>query len=407
MTLALAIPLAAGPAYAQDFSVHGRLALQDVASFARDNSLDAALGAQERNDLRADFRAKWEPAWDNWSAAIHYVATVQSGDSIELARQLSGLLPRPALTWLDLSDRFIDDDVTIGVQRVDRLSLAYTTPDFVFRIGRQALTWGSGLVFRPMDLFNPFSPDATDTEYKPGTDMAYAQLLFDDGSDLQIIAAPRGDQEGDEPSANESSMALHLQKEMLGHQTTWLLARDHGDWVAALGVNGALGESTWNIEVVPTFLNDGGTRTSVIANISNAATLFDRNATFFVEYFHNGFGVDESEFSLATLPSELVDRLSRGQVFNRRKNFLAGGLSLEVDPLFTLSPSLIVSLDDGSAYAILSGAYSLGDNLNLIAGVQAPIGPPNTEFGGMPLTPGAGPYLHSPAQAYFQLRSYF
>jgi hypothetical protein len=59
---------------------------------------------------------------------------------------------------------------------------------------------------------------------------------------------------------------------MFGHRTTWLLARDHGDWVAALGVNGALGESTWNVEIVPTFLNDGGTRMSVLANISNAVS---------------------------------------------------------------------------------------------------------------------------------------
>ena len=102
-----------------------------------------------------------------------------------------------------------------------------------------------------MDLFDPFSPTATDTEYKPGTDMLYVQRLFADGSDLQLAIAPRPPRSGAAPTADASTAALHLHAALLGHQTTWLLARDHGDLVGALGVNGDLGGATWNLEVVP------------------------------------------------------------------------------------------------------------------------------------------------------------
>ena len=121
------------------------------------------------------------------------------------------------------------------------------------RVGRQALTWGSGLVFRPMDLFDPFSPSATDTEYKPGVDMLYVQRLFADGSDLQLIVAPRPQVKEGPLTADASSFALHYHLTLFGHQTTLLVARDHGDWVGGAGLNGALGGATWNVELVPTF----------------------------------------------------------------------------------------------------------------------------------------------------------
>jgi len=399
--------LTCAPSRADIDGIHGRLELQDIAAFARGDSLDAALGAQNRNDIAGNLRLTWEPKWDRWSLSFHYLAAAQYGDSVPLVRDETGLLPMPAPTWFNLTDTFVDHRRLTALHTIDRLAVGYTTPDYVVRIGRQALTWGSGLVFRPMDLFDPFSPTAIDTEYKPGTDMVYMQFLFEDGSDLQVIAVPRPARSGAMPSSNASSFAIHYHATFFGHQTTLLLARDHGDWVGGLGVNGALGGATWNLELVPTFVDHGTTRISALANVSDAVTLFDRNATIFAEYFHNGFGASKSDFALATLPFDLLDRLGRGQVFNTRQNYIAAGMTLEVNPLFTIAPTVIAGLDDASAYAIFAATYSLSDNLTLVAGAQAPIGPSDTEFGGMPLILGGTTVLASPAQLYIQLRQYF
>jgi hypothetical protein len=258
-----------------------------------------------------------------------------------------------------------------------------------------------------MDLFDPFGPTATDTEYKHGVDMLYVQRLFADGSDLQFILAPRPSRADGPATVDASSAALHFQTTLFGHGTTLLLARDHGDWVTGLGVNGALGGATWNVELVPTVLKAGGVRVSGIANISDALTLFGRNATVFAEYFRNGFGVAGQPFDLASLPPDLVDRLARGQVFDTRRDYLAGGATLEVTPLLDLSPTLIVDLNDGSVLALAAATYSLADNVTLAAGVQAPIGRARTEFGGLPLTPSSPVSLAPPGQIYLQLRRYF
>jgi hypothetical protein len=404
-TIVLLCGLAA-PARGDD-GLHGRLELQDMGSFARADTLDAALDASERNDVSGNFRLTWEPSWGPWSISVHYLLDGVYGDSERLAREEGTLIPEPPGTWFDLTNTFAGRGALTASQTIDRLCVGYATPDFVLRIGRQALSWGSGMVFRPMDLFDPFSPTAIDTEYKPGTDMAYAQVLFGDGSDLQLIAVPRAARSGGAPTTNASSFAAHFHTVFFNHQTTLLLARDHGDWVMGLGVNGTWGGATWNIELVPTLIDHGPARFSGLANISDAVTLFDRNATVFAEYFHNGFGVSDARFSLASLPPDLLDRLGRGQIFNTRRDHLAGGMTLEVTPLFNLSPTVLASLDDGSLYAILATTYSLSDNLTLVAGAQAPLGPKDSEFGGMPLVLGGHTVLAPPSQFYLQIRQYF
>lgn len=389
-----------------DDDVHGRLELQDLGAFAREDTLDASLGAEASNDMMVNLRLIWEPSWDRLSFGFDYVLDGNYGEGARIERVRGKLLPAPPPTWFNLTETFENHGLIDASQTIDRLFVGYTTPDFVIRVGRQALTWGEGLVFRPMDLFDPFSPTATDTEFKPGTDMVYTQWLFADGSDLQAIVVPRPAEWAALPSSNASSFALHFQTALSGIHTAWLLARDHGDWTAGAEASGPLGGATWDAEFVPTGLNNGPIRISALANFSDAVTLLDRNATIFAEYFHNGFGVI-GPITFETLPPDLIDRLARGQLFNLRQNYLAAGLTLEWTPLLTLAPTIIENMDDKSAYAIASATYSLSDDLTLIAGAQAPLGPRGSEFGGIALSPATRITTSPPSQIYIQLRRYF
>ena len=404
---ACAIAGLADSAFAQaDNGIHGRFLIEDSASFNRADSLDALTGSANHNDGLANLRVTWEPTYDQWSFDVHYVLSAESGEDVTLMRARPGLITLPPPTWFDLTNTFIDQKSLLAQQTIDRLAVGYSTPDFVIRIGRQALTWGSGIVFHPMDLFDPFSPVATDTEFKPGTDMVYAQYLFPDGSDLQALVVPRSTVLNGAPDANESSFALHYHGAIVGVETTVLLARDHGDWTGAVGVAGPLEGATWNIEILPVGVRNGPTQVSALANISDAVTLFDRNATVFAEFFRNGFGVT-GEAAFATLPSDLIDRLARGQVFNVRKDYLATGMTLEYSPLVTLAPTIIADLDDQSLYFLAAANWSLSNSVLLVAGAQAPIGPKGSEFGGLPLTPGSLAAASPAAELYLQLRCYF
>ncbi len=404
--LLLALLLSERDAWAQSMDLHGRLEFQDAGEFSRGDSLETALGAREANDAQANLRLIWSPTWGRWSLDVEGLLQGENGPDVRLAKAETGLLPTSPPTWFNLTASFVSRGQTDVAASLDRLSLTYAAPATVVRVGRQVLTWGSGLVFRPMDLFDPFSPSATDTEYKPGVDMVYVQRLFADGSDLQLVVAPRPPRSGAAPTADDSSAALHYQTVLFGHRTTWLIARDHGDWVGALGVNGALGGATWNLEAVPTDVRREGLRVSGVANISDAITVLGRNATVFAEYFRNGFGVDGAT-SFADMPPDLKDRLERGQVFDVRRDYLASGLTVEINPLFNLSPTLIAGLDDGSVFFLAAGTWSLGDNLTFLVGAQVPLGRAGSEFGGLPLTPGGAVLLAAPSRVYLQLRRYF
>ncbi len=410
LAFSFGIALLGGLRTASAEPIHGRLQLQDVYAQEDAQGLGAALGARRRNDVLGDLRLSWAPRWDAWNFDFAYVISADAGGTPGLVAPETALRllpPAPPSTWWNLTDTFVDQTHLMATQGIDRLSLGYASAHLVVRAGRQALTWGAGLVFRPMDLFDPFAPDATDTEYKPGTDMVYGQYLFDDGSDLQLVVVPRPARRGGGLTADASSFALHLHTSIGALQTTWLLARDHGDVVAAAGVNGALGGATWNAEIVPTFVAGGNTYTSVVLNISDAGKLWERDITYFAEYYRNGFGLGTRHYSLASLPAPLVDRLQRGQVFDTGRDYLAAGARLQWTPLISVAPTLIVNCDDGSLYAIGEVTYSLSDDLNIGAGVRLPIGPVGSEFGGVGISGATPPYLEQPSRFYVQIRRYF
>jgi hypothetical protein len=407
--VALALLVLAQAAHAQALDIRGRAVLGGEYAYEDSKSFTALIGENTRSDALGDLRLIWQPHEGAWDFDLAYQLTADAGDTPVLTRY-ENLLRRlvvPPTTLFDLSDTFINGKRFSAIQRIDRLSLSYTSDHLVIRLGRQALTWGSGLVFHPVDLFDPFAPNAIDTEYKPGADMLYAQYLFEDGSDLQFVVVPRPTYQNGPPDSNESSFALHYHRAIGGFQTTWLLARDRRDVVAAIGVNGSLGGATWNVEVEPTFVRAGPTLMSAIANVSDATTLFGRDATLFAEYFRNGFGESARHYDLIDLSQPLILRLFRGQMFVTGRDYLAAGSQLQWTPLLEIDPTLIVNLDDHSLYAIAEATYSLRENLNLVLGAQIPAGPERTEFGGVAFIGAASPFYEHPATMYVQLRRYF
>jgi len=391
------------PAELEDTELRGRVELGYQMASEDDQSLSAYFDEQNRGDGLGDLRLMWEPKLGHFSLSLHYELSMDAGDTPVLTNTYS-ILEQPA-TWFNLSNTFIDHDHLIVTQRLDRAAIGYTDDNLVLRLGRQALTWGSGIVFNPMDLFDPFSPNAIDTEYKPGADMAYLQWLFEDGSDVELVAIARPLVKGDGPSSNASSYAAHFQTSIGPIHTTWLIARDRRDWTFGVGASGGLDGAAWNVELVPTVQADGPTIVSMIANISQGEILFGHDVTPFVEYFRNGFGTGDRNYHLFDLPETLLWRLVRGQVFNTGRDYLAAGATIEATPLLTVKPTLISNIDDASLYGILQVTYSLTENLNLVAGADLPIGPHHTEFGGIALSDEL--YFEQAHVAYIQLRQYF
>lgn len=399
------------PAAAGAVDVGGRFKLEADAFDAGGRSLEASLGHENSAQVSGQLRLTLQQAWGRWNLDAAWQLDGRHGSAVKrdsaLYAAYPSLAPSPNDDFFDWNEMPVDGSATRVEQRVDRLSVSYARQQLVLRLGRQALTWGNGLVFHPMDLVNPFQPVATDTVYKRGTDMAYAQVLLDDGSDIQFVAVPRRDHGGMATDAGRSTGAVLAN--IAGDRLQWslLLARDRGDATAGIGASGTLGGSVWNLELVPTRRVGGGVRTSAIANLTYATTFVDRYATLFAEYYRNGFGDGASDYTASDIGSDSRARLARGRTFVTGRDYLALGASWDWTPLVKLEPTLIANLRGGSALFDAQLTWSLSNDTLFKMGLRFPLGGRGTEFGGLEIAPGVGEYLGRPTQVFLRLDTYF
>jgi len=136
--------------------------------------------------------------------------------------------------------------------------------------------------------------------------------------------------------------------------------------------------------------------------------LGDRNMSGVIEYYFNGFGQGSDAYdpvSIAQNPG-LLRRLERGEVFTVGRNYLAAGVLIEMNPLWTLTPNLFANMDDGSALFQLTTRYSLGDNSEFLAAINVPLGPSGSEFGGISAGQ-TGSYYSTDLSLFTQIAWYF
>jgi hypothetical protein len=440
---ALALVLAAVPASAARLEAHGYLKTQLSYHLFRRGDLAAADG-RALGDALADARLELEARPGRWDLMGHLQVVGVAGDSpgllevpgfsgtrVEVPRVevpgfsgtrvevpgfsglAAGLLGLPAAAderaALDLDRTLSQTGSRLLVARLDRLSVGYTGDRLVLRLGRQALSWGDGLVFQVLDLFNPFAPNAADTEYKPGTDMLSGQWLFPSGDDLQALVVPRRARAGGPLAAAASSVAVKWHHFAGGREVELLAARHYDDTVAGGGLTGDLLGGVWRLDATWTRLAGGGAAVSAVANLDHSWTWGGKNVYGFAEVYRNGFGETRLAAGLPALAPALLARLERGEVFTVGRDEVAAGARVELGPLTSLEPTLIANARDGSGLALARLRRDLANELRLDAGIQLPWGGRGREYGGLAILPDAadGPFLAPGRWLWLRLSRYF
>ncbi|MCF6272324.1 MAG: hypothetical protein L3J37_03900 [Rhodobacteraceae bacterium] len=397
--------LLATPALADPLRV--RLDFGGSFDWAAPDSIDAALGFAARQTLDAKARLMWQANTGPWRVEMQTLLAYQAGDNVGFSTAMAVLAPpSPPPSFFDLTTDISSSASTRLSLTLDRLSVSYASGNVVLKFGRQAVTWGAGLVFNPSDIIAPFSPAAIDTAYKPGVEMLYGQYLFDNGNDIAAVLVPRRAVTDGPLDWDQSTLALRASLLLGALDGTAMLAQDRGDTLFNLALGGPLGGAAWNVELGQWFLADGSTATNALVNISNSGSLADMNITYFAEYFRNGFGVNTAT-PLDALPPALASRLATGQLFNTGQDFLALGAQLGISANVTLSPVVIASLNDGSVFANVKLTISPSDNFDISVNTSKSFGPDGTEFGGRETTAGSGVYLRAPTTVSLRLSRYF
>jgi len=283
---------------------------------------------------------------------------------------------------MDLTSTIHTGNTNSVAHRLDRLHLTYSSEQTVFRLGRQTLSWGNGLIYNPMDFFNPFDPAAIDKEYKTGDDMLYSQHLFDNGNDLQVVWVGRRNEDGNS-SKDVSSIAAKYHVFLENHEIDFLAAEHFANKTIGIGGVTNIGGSIWRSDIVSTEINQNW-RTSAVLNVSYSWLAWDRNMSGYVEFFRNGFGIDDGDYSPGNLAQnpELLSRIQRGELFTPGQNYLAASATIELTPLWLLTSTLFTNLDDDSKMIQFVSQHDLQQNLHLLVAVNLLQGKQGSEFGG-------------------------
>jgi hypothetical protein len=396
--------------YRFDGQSKGRLVGQ---AFPANSAFKELFGATAL-DVEFDLRLNFEAQRNKWSTSAAYQLIGLYGDPVDFSGQLSQAgvpgedrLPDDRRRLFDLTKVLHDDGRLAALHRLDRLWLAYTGDKAVIRIGRQAITWGNGIYFSPMDIVNPFDPTAIDTEYKPGDDMLYAQFLLNNGHDIQGSVVVRRNPLTGAVASNESTTSLKYHGSTGDSEFDILLARSYGEPTIGIGSNRSIGGAVWRGDLVIS-RNNSVVTAQLVTNLNYSWTWQGKNMSGVVEYYFNGFGISGGTYDALTLAAEpeLLDRVGRGELFALGRHYIAGGIAIEMSPLWTLTPGLYTNLNDPSALVQIVTQFSLANNLTFLGALGFPIGPEGTEYGGIEAAV-PGRFFSSDASVFAQIAWYF
>ena len=377
------------------------------------NSVLQDIFGDNLTDHHLEVRLKASASREQWSFDTHLQFIGVHSDTLDGFRdQPRFVYPGATMInddrrWFDLTYEINNEGKNASVLRLDRASVAHTGQKTVIRFGRQAISWGNSLLFTPMDIFNPFDPTAVDKEYKTGDDMLYGQYLMDSGNDLQAVAVVRRNPLNGEVEQDVSSLAVKYHGFLGGNEYDLLLAEHYGERVVALGASTDYGGAVWRGDMVWTDA-DSGSVFSTVAGVSYSWIAGGRNWSGFLEYFYNGFGQSDGNYSavdLATNP-DLLRRINRGELFNLARHYLGASVTIELSPLLNLTPNAFINLEDPSALAQVVLSYNWKQDIQVLASLNVPIGPDGSEFGGIESTQ-TGMYVSSGPSLFAQLAWYF
>jgi hypothetical protein len=387
-------------------------------SWPSDNSYLSAVSNSPLLDGNTEFRLKNTTNFgQRFSLETHYESILAGGDTRSRSSQLAQVDPYLGAYAL-AQTRPVDDrrrlmDLTaisqgdgyVFTNRLDRLVLTYK-PDWGFvRVGRQAVTWGNGMLFTPLDIFDPFAPTDIEREYKIGEDMLSVQVPSQWG-EFQFLGVARRDALTHSVQLNQSSFAGKWHKGLGKVDLDLMAARHFSDDVIGFGSSQPVRGAAWRLDATWTFLGDDSRRAGYLALVTNIDYSWvwrSKNFYGYAEFYFNGLGTND--YSLASLDPALVARLLRSEMFTIGRYYADGMLQVELHPLLNVYISSIVNLHDPSGVLQPRGIWSITTDLQLTFGANMVWGKPGTEFGGIEIP--TTQYTNRAAAGVFLWLSYY
>ncbi len=269
--------------------------------------------------------------------------------------------------WIRLDQSLLTRPSLVVRHGIDRLYGKYEGDVIAFIIGRQLISWGTGRVWRPTDLFNPLNPADYGKIERDGADAAAARWYAGDFTDLQVVYNPdrttRFDNWGARFRTNASGVDFSFMTGSIGDM--WRVGMDFAGNLFTAGIRG---EALWSRPRTP-----DSVRTTAVAWMLGVDHQLTPALYALLEYYHDGAGASSSGLYR-------YDRLAAGEIINLGSDYLVVMSTYLVNPLLQVSATANLNVRDGSAYVMPGVSYSLAQNLQGGLSAMITLGPSGSEF---------------------------
>lgn len=363
---------------------------------------------------RVRLKLQYAPA-ESVAFGAHYEARAHWGDSVTLRRRLEETGAGDALAaperrrFMELEGDIVDEDFVTVTHGFDRL-WARIEPDRRVQLtaGRQAVSWGTGLIWNPMDLFAAFSPTEIDREEKLGVDVARLVVQALPGLSVDVVAEPLDLDEHWTMDAEDSSLAARLGTHVGEYDLHLCGGSVQSDMVLGGDFVGYLADAGFRGEALYTWTEEGDQRDyfrGLLGLDYSFAARWDPYVA--LEYFHNGLGTDDPDDYAARRMETSVRRVfERGIAYNVGREYVGGTLRLQPSALVTVQSMTLANLLDGSLREFATLGWSMSESSDLILGADFGFGRPSGEFTGWK-DEDSGVEIGVPDLYYLYLKYYF
>jgi hypothetical protein len=396
----------------------GHLKVRGSASWPSGDSLLRPVGTETLYDGYTELRVKNKLFFGDWGDLdTHYEIILSGGDTRRRVKSLEKLYPdlfadslvtggtlEDDRRFMDLTSTIDEDEGHVIYHRLDRLALSMFPEWGTVRVGRQAVTWGNGLLFNPMDLFNPFSPADIERDYKVGDDMVSAQFSPARGQELQFLYVPRRSPTSGEVEWDQSSLAgkLHFSRDTT--ELDIMAAEHYGDPVLGLGSTGYLKDAAWRLDGTWMSSESNEGYLSVVANMDYSWIWWEKNWYGFLEFYFDG--LSHNHYGEAYRDSEIARRIERGELYTLGRTYLSGHIRVELHPLFNVYVTMIENLADPSGAIQPRAVWDIAEDAQITFGGALYHGRRGTEYGGVAI-PGTSLIDKPPAEAFLWVSYFF
>jgi hypothetical protein len=279
----------------------------------------------------------------------------------------------------DLSWTYLNKGGFVLNTTLDRLYIDYSYKNFQFKIGRQRINWGIGLVWNPNDIFNAFSYIDFDYEERHGSDAVAVTWYSSATSSLEAVAKMDKDQSD---STYKYSIAARYLFNVNNYDLQFITGKSDNDLMGGFGWSGGIKNVSFRGEIsvfVPVLQRDINKQTAVCATVEADYT-FSNSLYLHGAFLFNSSGkIKNSEaMNLLALQNDLsAKKLSFG-MFECFAN-----ISYPINPVLSISLATMFNPADLSAYISPNFTISLKDNLDLLICSQLLLGETNTEYASM------------------------